>query len=109
MDIFSPFCCMQYKKDATYLHGHKALDMVRRLRPRLNNVSFVETFSPGNLSKLNLYEIIAIKAVATIDEEEELYLSYDIECTFLMLCLVAIICYYYYYFEDHISVTYTIS
>lgn len=66
-----PFCRMCHSNDTGYLSKYKTQDIVRRSRPRLNNVSFVQMMSLVNRSKLKLCCIIAFNTLRNTHRSEE--------------------------------------
>lgn len=53
---------MRYANDARYLTGDRSTDMVRRLHPKQNKVSFFSISSPENRSDPTIVSIIAFEA-----------------------------------------------
>lgn len=74
---------MRYIKDGRYYLEDYITDMMKRSYPRHKNISFIQVMSTGNRSDLKLFGIIAINAMKNIDREEDLYVRYGSEHTFL--------------------------
>lgn len=53
--------------------------MVGTSHPRMDNVPFKQTLSPGNRSEMKANSFFAIDALQNIDREEELYITFDSE------------------------------
>lgn len=77
------FCCMRIFNDSRCLGGNKFMKIQGRTQPRENIVPFVQLPSFERAFELKDYRIAAIKALRNTEVEEELYIIYGSEYSFL--------------------------
>lgn len=100
------FCCTRCIIGARGLRGERPPDLLGRLYPEQNNVSFVQMLSLEDRPVVKLCSIIAMKFMRNVDRAESLYLSHGVGYTLSNVMSSSQNRQILHVFKTHISFTY---